>query len=70
MTDDTLLPFALPAIRRKRVTVAFGGGRITSDGGVVLLAEAERRLGLADKLAAMNADGRDPTRVIHTLPGE
>jgi hypothetical protein len=68
MTDDTLLPFTLPAVRRKKVTAAFDGGRMTSDGGVVLLAEAERRLGLADKLAAMISDGRDPTRVIHRLP--
>jgi hypothetical protein len=49
MTDDTLLPFTFPAVRRKKVTAAFDGGRMTSDGGVVLLAEAERRLGLADK---------------------
>lgn len=68
MTDDTVLPFALPAVRRKKVTAAFDGGRLTSDGGVVLLAEAERRLGLADKLAAGIADGRDPSRVIHRLP--
>lgn len=41
--------------------------RITSDGGVVLLAEAERRLGLADKLAAEIANGRDQGRVVHRL---
>jgi hypothetical protein len=46
MTDDTLLPFNLPAVARKKVTAAFDGGRITSDGGVMLLAQAERRLGL------------------------
>jgi len=68
MTEDTLLPFSLPAVCRKKVTAAFDGGRLTSDGGVLLLAEAERRLGLADKLAAVIADGRDPSRVIHTLP--
>jgi tRNA A58 N-methylase Trm61 len=33
----------------------------------MLLSEAERRLGLADKLAAVIADGRDPSRVIHSL---
>jgi hypothetical protein len=48
MTDDTLLPFSFPAIRGKKITAAFDGGRITSDGGVMLLAAAERRLGLAD----------------------
>lgn len=68
MTDDSLPPFSFPAVSRKKVTAAFDGGRITSDGGVVLLAEAERRLGLADRLAAAIKDPRDPTRVIHRLP--
>lgn len=68
MTENSLLPFALPAVQRKKIIAAFDGGRLTSDGGVVLLAEAERRLGLADKLAAVIADGRDPARVIHRLP--
>jgi hypothetical protein len=44
MTDDTFLPFSFPAVSRKKVTAAFDGGRITSDGGVMLLAAAERRL--------------------------
>ena len=68
MNDDTSLPFSFPAVQRKKVTAAFDGGRLTSDGGVVLLAEAERRLGLADRLAAMIADHRDPARIVHTLP--
>ena len=36
MTDDTLLPFAFPAVCAKKVTAAFDGGRITSDGGGML----------------------------------
>ncbi len=67
MTDDTILPFAFPAVERKKVTAAFDGGRITSDGGVMLLAEAERRLGIADKLAAAIADGRDANRTTHPI---
>jgi hypothetical protein len=67
MTDDSLLPFSFPAVSRKKVTAAFDGGRITSDGGVLLLTEADRRLGLADKLASVMADHRDPTRVVHPL---
>ena len=46
MTDDTLLPFSLPAVQRKKVTAAFDGGRLTSDGGVLLLSGADRQLGL------------------------
>lgn len=45
MADDTAEPFLFPAAGRKKVTAAFTGGRLTSDGGVVLLAAAERRLG-------------------------
>ncbi len=68
MIDDTLLPFLLPSVERKKITAAFDGGRLSSDGGVMLLALAERRLGIADKLAAQISDRRDPTRVIHALP--
>ena len=67
MTDDTLLPFALPSVQRKKITAAFDGGRISSDGGVMLLGLAERRIGVAEKLAAEIADPRDPTRVVHSL---
>jgi hypothetical protein len=67
MTDDTLLPFSFPAVRAKKITAAFDGGRITSDGGVMVLAAAERRLGLADKLAAVICDPRDPDRVTHAM---
>ena len=68
MTDDSFLPFSFPAIGRKKVTAAFDGGRLSSDGGVMLLAQAERRLGLAERLAAVIPDGRDQSRVTHLLP--
>ena len=67
MTNDNLLPFSFPAVSRKQVTAAFDGGRLTSDGGVMLLAMAERRLGVADRLARCFPDRRDPTRITHTL---
>jgi hypothetical protein len=40
--DDTLLPFSLPSICQKKITAAFDGGLISSDGGVLLLAVAAR----------------------------
>ena len=40
-----------PAVGRKKVTAAFDGGRLTSDGGVMLLAAAERALASPDGLA-------------------
>jgi hypothetical protein len=35
---------SFPAIGRKKVGAAFDGGRLTSDGGVLLLAQAEREM--------------------------
>jgi hypothetical protein len=34
MLDDTTAAFSFPAGERKKVTAAFDGGRLTSDGGV------------------------------------
>src|SRR6202045_1569134 len=68
MTDDSLLPFCFPAVRRKKIAAAFDGGRISSDGGVMLLAQADRRLGIAERLARVIPDGRDQGRVTHLLP--
>src|SRR5689334_5688974 len=65
MIDDSLLPFSLPSVDRKKITAAFDGGRISSDGGVMLLALAERRIGIAARLAAEIIDRRDPTRIVH-----
>lgn len=67
MTDLTQISFSFPVVRSKKVTCAFDGGAITSDAGVLLLAQAERRLGIVDRLAALIPDGRDPSRVLHSL---
>jgi len=60
MPDETIEAFGFPAIGRKKVTAAFDGGRLTSDGGVLLLAAAERRLAIAERLAGLIADPRNP----------
>ena len=67
MSDDTVLPFGFPAVRRKKVTAGFDGGRLTSDGGVILLGVAERRLGIAERLAGLIADRRNPLLVRHSV---
>ena len=67
MSDDTTMPFLFPTVGRKKVTAAFDSGCLTSDGGVMLLAAAERRLGSADKLARLIADPRNPSFVTHSV---
>src|SRR5580698_3311781 len=66
-TDDTLLQFSLPSICQKKVTAAFDGGTISSDGGVLLLAGADKRLGLISTLAGLMPDPRDPALVRHLI---
>ena len=53
----------LSPVGGKPVHVTFDGGRLTSDAGVLLLAEIERRLGLAERLARCIEDPRAPERV-------
>ena len=67
MDDDTLLPFELPAVARKKVSVGFDGGMLSSDAGVLLLRGVERQLGIASRLAACLKDRRDPERIDHTI---
>ncbi len=66
MTDDMLLlPFDLPAVRRRKLTVDFDGGNQSSDAGRLLLREAERRLGVCRRLADAMPDRRDSgTRIM------
>ena len=67
MSDDTVPPFGFLAVCRKKVVAAFDGGRISSDGGVMLLGAAERRIGIAATLAGLIADPRDPALVTHSV---
>ena len=67
MTDNTILPFSFPAVSRKKITAAFDGGRLTSDGGVMLLAIADRRIGVAEKLSCVFPERRDPARIVHSV---
>src|SRR5256885_5322882 len=61
MTDDTLLPFDLPSVHRKKLTVDFAGGNQSSNGGLLLLRQAERKLGVGRRLADAMPDRRDPS---------
>lgn len=67
MPYDSSHPFLFPAVSSRKITAAFDGGRLSSDGGVMLLAAAERQLGVAGRLAAVIPDRRDPTRITHSM---
>ena len=65
MSDDSFLPFDFPAVEGKKVIAAFDGGRLTSDGGVMLLGIVERQLGIAETLARLISDPRNSLLVTH-----
>jgi len=67
MTDDTILPFSFPAVHAKKVTAAFDGGRLTSNGGVMLLAIGRAASRFGRQVGPVFPDRRDPTRVVHSL---
>ncbi len=51
----------------RRVRAVFDAGAISSDGGAVLLAQVERRLGLLGSIASVLPDRRSPPLVQHSL---
>jgi len=68
MTDDKLLPFSFPSVARKKVTADFDGGRLTSDGGVMLLSMAEppwrrREIGAASRIVAIPRGSPTPSPI-------
>jgi Transposase DDE domain group 1 len=67
MADDAPFLPGLSPVAGKPVQVTFDAGRLTSDGGVLMLAEIEHRLGIAERLARCIEDSRAPDRVQHGL---
>jgi len=62
-----LVPSGRSPIADKGVRITFDGGRLTSDAGVLVLADIERRLGIAERLARCLEDPRLPARIHHTV---
>jgi len=66
-TECSAAEMAFGSSGGRKLVGAFDGGAITSNGGVVLLAAADRRIGLSRRLAACFRDLRDGTRITHTV---
>jgi hypothetical protein len=66
-TECNAFSFEFQPLGSRQVTARFDGGRVTSDGGGVLLREVERQFGFIEKLAQCFTDHRDPEQIEHTL---
>lgn len=65
MPDCTTRELSFPSFDRRKIEANFAGGDVSSDGGVVLLREADRRLGLVEALDSVLPDPRDPKLITH-----
>jgi hypothetical protein len=68
MPTDCYDKTALNLLPRKRVEVAFDGGNLTSDAGLLLLAQLDRQVGLTDRLAQCLIDRRQHNKTRFTHP--
>ena len=65
MTNCTQESFQFPVLKRRIVEANFQGGDITSDGGVLLLQQVDRRLGLSEAVARTLDDPRRQASIDH-----
>ena len=65
MTERKSATIELTGVKRRQVVADFDGGRLTSDAGVVLLREVDRRIGLLDAINESLPDPRDPRYITH-----
>jgi hypothetical protein len=67
MTNCIPLTYQFSKVKNRQIEINFTGGDISSDGGVLLLREADKRLGITNELARIFPDRRDANKVIHSM---
>jgi len=65
MTPCTRNPIPFTRTTRRKLVAELSGGSITSDAGLLLLREAERRIGLLDARNAAIPDPRNLLLITH-----
>ena len=68
MTECKQETFGFTAYFSRRVEAGFTAGRVSSDGGSLLLREVDRKINLLGRLGGCFSDGRQPLLVKHRLP--
>jgi len=67
MTICTTEDFRFGSVKGRVVEGGFNGGAVTSDGGILLLREADRLLGLTAEIAQEMEDGRQAGKCDHSI---
>jgi len=66
-TECNAETYAFGKLDRRQVVADFSGGPITTDGGLILIAQIDQQYQISERLAACFEDQRDPARVQHSL---
>jgi hypothetical protein len=69
MTECNQSAFLFEAYFSRQVVAQFDGARMSTEGGALLLREADRKIGLLQRVARCFTDARNPERVEHELGG-
>lgn len=67
MTECRQQVFEFQGLGRRKVTVDFSGGRLSSDGGALLLRQVDEGLGVSRRLAECFSDLREPELIEHSV---
>ncbi|MDB2673933.1 IS1380 family transposase [Akkermansiaceae bacterium] len=66
MTDCSPTQLEFSSCQGRKVQADFKGGNVSSDGGVLLLREVDKKLNLLSRAAKLFKDDRDQHKVVHT----
>ena len=67
MTECNQFELDFPSCKRRKVEASFTGGEVTSDAGVLLLRQADRKLGLTTAVAGALTDSRRKKSCEHSF---
>lgn len=65
MTECNKDAITFSRLPRRELVADSEGGRLTSDAGLLLLGEVDRRLGLSEAISVCLPDRRDPIYIVH-----
>ncbi|MGM0928061.1 MAG: transposase, partial [Pseudomonadota bacterium] len=65
MTKCTTPSASFPRCKGRQVIARFDGGDVSSDGGILLLRQLDREMGLTRAVARRLSDERDAQRCLH-----
>lgn len=67
MSNCTQIKFKFPALKKRKILANFNGGSVTSDGGILLLRQVEKKMKLIESVSKVIPDNRTPNKIKHSF---